>query len=93
MTTIMGITFGSIRNVFKDCLEEGVYHAEVEISPQEGFPLEWHNYCARHDDLALTGKWVYQQIIDGNFEGEMQLTVAETDASLPSPVSTGTQTL
>lgn len=68
---ILHITFGSIKNVRKDLSEEGVYIADVELSEAEGFPMETHLYCARHDDHAITGKWVYQQIIDGNFEGEI----------------------
>ena len=74
MTTIMGVTFGKIKNVKQDCVEAGVYYADVELSAQEGFPMEWYPYTARSDDLALTGKWVYQQIIDGNFDGEITLT-------------------
>jgi hypothetical protein len=51
--------------------EEGVYLADVMLSEAEGFPMTMHLYCARHDDYAITGKWVYQQIMDGNFEGEI----------------------
>jgi hypothetical protein len=74
MATIMGVTFGKIKNVKQDCVEVGVYYADVELSIQEGFPMEWCQYTARSDDRALTGKWVYQQIIDGNFDGEITLT-------------------
>jgi hypothetical protein len=93
MTTIMGVTFGKIKNVRKDVLEEGVYFAEVEISFQEGFPFEWNNYCARADDHALTGKWVYQQIMDGNFEGGITLTEPFEPEDIEQPISQGAQTL
>lgn len=72
MTTISGVTFGKIQNVRKSGDEEGVYFADVEISPAEGFPFELCLYCARHDDYAITGKWVYQQIVEGNFEGTIR---------------------
>jgi len=68
---IGNITFGRITNVRKSGDEEGVYFADIEISPDEGFPFEVCLYCARSDDYAKTGRWVYQQIVEGNFEGEM----------------------
>ena len=98
MTTIQNITFGIIKNVRKSGDEDGVYFADVEISPAEGFPMEACLYCARSDDLALTGRWVYQQIIDGNFEGEVrQLEPRQNPVTLEvmpdQPVVTGAQTL
>ena len=66
-----GITLLNIKNVRKSGDEEGVYFADVEMSCSEGFPPEWNIYCARSDDYAPTGKWVYQQIIEGNFEGDI----------------------
>jgi hypothetical protein len=69
--TIGHITFGTIKNVRKCGTEEGVYYADVEFSEAEGFPMETHMYTARSDDYAMTGRWVYQQIIDGNFDGEI----------------------
>lgn len=65
------ITFGRITNVRKSGNEEGVYFADVEISLDEGFPFETCLYCIRSDDYAVTGRWMHQQIIDGNFEGEI----------------------
>jgi hypothetical protein len=74
---IGNITFGQISNVCKSGDEEDVYFADVEFSEAEGFPMEKHFYCARGDDYAMTGRWVYQQIIDGNIVGEItQLTCA-----------------
>lgn len=66
---IGGVTFGAIKNVRKSGDEDDVYFADVEFSFSEGFPFEVDLYCAKPDDHAPTGKWVYQQIIEGNFEG------------------------
>lgn len=99
-TTIGPVTFGSIKDVRKSGDEEGVYFANVEISIAEGFPSEWHFYCARADDHVVTGKWVYQQIIDGSYEGELtQLApgvdpvTGELPLEIPQPISNGAQTL
>lgn len=90
MTNISGITFGKISNVRKSGDDQNVYFADVEISPAEGFPAEVCLYCARGDDYALTGKWVYQQIVDGNFEGEMTQLTPGVDpvTGLPYPAPT-----
>ena len=69
--TIGNVTFGAINNVRKCGTEDGVYYVDIEISEAEGFPMEPHLYVARSDDYAMTGRWVYQQIIEGNFEGEI----------------------
>jgi hypothetical protein len=69
--TIGNITFGQIKNVRKSGDEEGVYFADVEMQEAEGFPFETVFYCARSDDYAMTGRWVYQQIIDGNIVGSV----------------------
>jgi hypothetical protein len=71
--TINGITFTNISNVREVFEERGVYLADVTIDHNNGFPVETGIYCARSDDYALTGKWVYQQILDGNFDGEITL--------------------
>ena len=70
--TIGNVTFGQIKNVRKSGDEDGVYFADVEFSEAEGFPMEKHFYCARGDDYAMTGRWVYQQILNGNFIGEIK---------------------
>jgi len=100
MTTQIGnITFGQIKNVRKSGDEEGVYFADVEISEAEGFPMETHIYCARSNDYAPTGKWVYQQIIEGNIVGTITQLGADVDiiTGLPAdrnqPSTTGSQDL
>jgi len=103
MTTIGNITFGQIKNVRKSGDEEGVYFADVEISEAEGFPMETHTYCARLDDYVATGKWVYQQIIEGNIVGEITQLDASVDVvtgevvtrlpAPPQPRTTGSQNL
>jgi hypothetical protein len=98
MTKIQHVTFGVISNVRKSGDEEGVYFADVELSGAEGFPMETCLYCARSDDYAPTGKWVYQQIIDGNFSGDIYQLASRQDPEtlevMPDqPVSTGAQNL
>jgi hypothetical protein len=98
--TIGNITFGQIKNVRKSGDEEGVYFADVEFSEAEGFPMQTHFYCARADDYAKTGKWVYQQIIDGNIVGSITQLAPDVDpmTGLPvpqavQPTTTGSQDL
>ena len=101
MTTTIGlVTFGGMRNVRKSGDEQGVYFAEVELQLAEGFPMEWCSFCARADDYAATGKWVYQQILGGNYEGELTQLAPNVDpltGELPpqvvQPISQGSQTL
>jgi hypothetical protein len=87
--TIGQITFGTIKNVRKSGDEDGVYFVDVELSEAEGFPFETHLYCARSNDYAMTGRWVYQQIIDGNFEGS--ITQLDAGVAPPEPVQPTTQ--
>lgn len=99
MTTTIGhITFGAIKNVRKSGDEEGVYFADVEMQQAEGFPFVTCKYCARSDDYAMTGRWVYQQIIDGNIEGEITQLAPRVDPDTgepwpEQPISQGAQTL
>lgn len=81
-----GITIGKITDVKKSGDEEGVYFANVELSLAEGFPLESSFYCARSDDYAVTGKWIYQQIISGNFVGKIKQLPAMVDPMTEQPV-------
>jgi len=83
--TISGVTFNAIKNVRKSGDEEGVYFADVELQEAEGFPFEIHPYCARSDDFAMTGRWVYQQIIDGNIEGEVVQLAPNVDPATGQP--------
>lgn len=91
MTKIGTITFGAIRNVRKSGDEDGVYFADVEISPDEGFPFELCLYCARLNDYAMTGRWVYQQIINGNIEGSITQLAAGVDPVTGQPYPKQTQ--
>lgn len=98
--TIGNVTFGNISNVRKSGDEEGVYFADVEFSEAQGFPMETHIYCARSDDHAMTGRWVYQQIMEGNIVGEITQLVPYADPEtglVPTPVvqptTTGSQNL
>jgi hypothetical protein len=99
MTTQIGnITFRQIKNVRKSGDEEGVYFADVEMQEAEGFPFETCIYCARSNDYATTGRWVYQQIIDGNIVGSITQLGAGVDPvtglpPAPQPQTTGSQTL
>jgi hypothetical protein len=83
-------TLQNISNVRKCAHQEDVYFCDIEISFAEGFPFEKVLYCARSDDFAPTGKWVYQQIISGGFEGEITQLLPNTDPAtgLPYPVPT-----
>jgi hypothetical protein len=99
-TTIGNIIFGQIKNVRKSGHEEGVYFADVEMSEAEGFPFETHLYCARSDDYAITGKWVYNQIIEGNIVGTITQMAAGADPvtgqvseTQSQPSTTGSQDL
>ena len=96
--TIGNITFGQIKNVRKSGDEEGVYFADVEIQEAEGFPFETCIYCARSNDYAATGIWVYQQIIDGNIVGSITQLAAGVNPVTglpysPQPNTTGSQNL
>jgi hypothetical protein len=85
--TVSGVTFGAIKNVRKSGDEDEVYFADVEIQEAEGFPFTANFYCARSDDYAMTGRWVYQQIIDGNIEGEIVQLAPNVNpvTGLPNP--------
>jgi hypothetical protein len=95
---IGNITFGQILNVRKSGDEENVYFADVEMSEAEGFPMETHIYCARSDDYAITGKWVYKQIVEGNIVGTITQLAAGVNPVTgqpypPQPQTTGSQDL
>lgn len=96
--TIGNVTLGAIRNVRKSGDEPNVYFADIEISEAEGFPMLSCFYCARGDDYAMTGRWVFQQIIEGNFEGEIIQLEPGVDPMTglpppPQPTVSGAQTL
>jgi hypothetical protein len=95
---IGNITFGQILNVRKSSEEAGVYFADVEISEAEGFPFETCFYCARDNDYAMTGRWVYKQIVEGNIVGAITQLAAGVNPVTgqpypPQPQTTGSQDL
>jgi hypothetical protein len=92
-TTIGNITVGAIKNVRKSGDEDGVYFADVSFSEAEGFQMETHLYVARSDDCAMTGRWVYQQIIEGNIEGSITQLPPTPQTATAQPVTQGAQTL
>ena len=49
--------------------------------------METHTYCARSNDYAMTGRWVYQQIVDGNIVGSITQLAPDVDlmTGLPEP--------
>jgi len=97
--TIGNVTFGQIKNVRKSGDEEGVYFADVEMSEADGFPFEINIYCARSNDYAMSGRWVYQQIINGNIVGSITQLAPDTNPETgepwnrTQPTTIGTQTL
>lgn len=98
MVEVGSITFGKISNVRKLAEEEGVYFVDVEMQIDPDFPAETVLYCARSDDRAMTGRWVYQQIVSGNFEGEVRQLAPREDPvtheiAPDQPVADGVQTL
>jgi len=95
---IGNITFGQILNVRKSGDEENVYFADVEMAEAEGFPMETHIYCARDNDYAMTGRWVYKQIVEGNIVGAITQLAAGVNPVTgqpypPQPQTTGSQDL
>lgn len=80
------ITIGQITNVRKSGDEENVYFADVEISEAEGFPFVSLHYVARSDDYAVTGRWVHQQIVDGNIVGEITQLAPNIDPQTGEPL-------
>jgi hypothetical protein len=72
------IEITNLKNVRR--LPDGGFLLNVDLVTLSD-PLETVEYCARNGDVAETGKWVYQQIIKGNFEGEI------TDWVPPPPPS------
>jgi hypothetical protein len=63
----------------------------LKCRKQKAFLLK-HIYIARANDYAMTGRWVYQQIIDGNIVGSITQLAAGVDpvTGLP-PVAANNQ--
>jgi hypothetical protein len=70
------VALGKISNVRTVNGNTSVYYCYVEMV-EEGFEPEVAQYVASRTDVAVTGKWVYQQIVNGNIEGEI-VDVSET---------------
>lgn len=73
-----GIEITNLRNVQRH--PGGYFILNVDLVTSES-SLETVSYVARDGDVAETGQWVYQQIVEGNFEG------AITDWVPPPPPS------
>jgi hypothetical protein len=101
--TIGNIVFGEIKNVRKSGDEEGVYVADVELRGVDERSFTTSTYCARYDDCAITGQWVYEQIVSNNIVGSVtQLPVGvdlvtglplQPIQSIAQPISQGAQDL
>ncbi len=70
ITKFGSIGFGKISNVKTLENDPSCFHCNVELY-DDADNMEVVTYVARGNDIVATGKWVYQQIIDGNFEGEI----------------------
>ena len=74
-----GIEITNLRNVQR--LPDGAYLLKVDlVTPTDGSEIGVP-YVARGNDIAPTGQWVHQQIVEGNFDG------AITDWVPPPPPS------
>lgn len=63
-------TLSNIREVRTRAGDTTTYFCKLTIS-YGGEPPEEVRYVARPTDIAETGQWVYQQIVEGNFDGEI----------------------
>jgi|LakMenEpi03Aug12_release.lakeMendotaPanAssembly.Ray.scaffolds.fasta_scaffold100030_3 hypothetical protein len=63
-----GIEITNLRNVQR--MPDESFLLDVDILAP-GSPVETVVYCARGSDIAVTGQWVYQQIIEGHIQGEI----------------------
>lgn len=71
----MSKTFGqtilsNIREVRTRAGDTTTYFCKLTMV-YDGEPPEEVRYVARSTDIAETGQWVYQQIVEGNFDGEI----------------------
>lgn len=63
------IEITNLRNVQR--LPDGAFLLNVDlITPTDGVE-SGVQYVAKAGDIAVTGQWVYQQILEGNFEGSI----------------------
>ncbi len=79
-------TLSNIRDVRTINGDTATYFCKLTLA-FDGEPPEEVKYVARASDVAETGQWVYQQIVAGNFAGEI-INLAEgvdPDTGLPPP--------
>ena len=79
-------TLGNIREVRTHGNDTSTYFCKLTFT-YENDPPEEVKYVARASDNAETGRWVYQQIVAGNFEGKIIDMPEGVDAhsGLPPP--------
>jgi hypothetical protein len=73
-----GTEITNLRNVQR--FPDGAFLLLIDLKTPTD-PLESVEYVARDGDVAGTGQWIYQQIVEGNFEGEI------TDWVPPPPLT------
>ena len=64
------VRLGKISNVRTVGGNTDCYFCKIEMEVS-GEPPEIAQYAAVRTDTVPTGQWVYQQIVEGNFEGEL----------------------
>ena len=85
ITKFGSIGFGKISNVKTLEVDPSCFHCNIELYDSSD-SMELVEYVARGNDAADTGRWVYQQIIDGNFEGEISHIPSGVDPSTGQPI-------
>jgi hypothetical protein len=78
------IGFGKISNVKTLEGDASCFYCDVELYDETG-SMEVVQYVARANDIT-TGKWVYQQIINGNFHGEVTHVPSNISPSTGEPL-------
>lgn len=64
------VNLGEITNVRTLEDDPSCYVCDIEITVGDE-PPEKAFYVSRANDVTVTGKWVHQQIVDGNFIGQI----------------------
>lgn len=64
------VSLGNIQRVCTIKGDKSTYYCKIMFS-DENTSEELVNYIARIDDMTETGKWVYQQITEGKFQGKI----------------------
>ncbi len=85
MQNFGNVSLGKISNVRTRGGKTDCYFCEIEL--QEGNAgVEIAKYVAVPNDIAVTGQWVYSQIMAGNFEGEIVDVDANVDPFTLEPL-------